>query len=59
MIDLKPCPFCGGDDLELAQEDMGPDGWTFVIECHDCFARGPDGWRRKEAEEAWNTRHED
>lgn len=28
MIDLKPCPFCGGNNIERLDE--------FSIGCHDC-----------------------
>ena len=64
MAELKPCPFCGGERVEVlnaleAQPEMeligmSRDNWNVL--CNDCFALG--GTRRKalEAIEAWNQR---
>ena len=37
MADLRPCPFCGGNDVSLSFNV----GSTFV-ECEDCGACGPN-----------------
>lgn len=51
MINLKPCPFCGG--TELYPHDQEGIAW---IECCDCNAEGPTTEFIREAIEAWNTR---
>ena len=49
--ELKPCPFCGGDDLEVT--DM--DGDHYVL-CHGCALEAPFHDSRAEAVAAWNRR---
>ena len=54
-IELKPCPFCGGNDL--AVESATPD-WSVACLNPACPVK-PDCWSgfsRKEAVEGWNTR---
>lgn len=50
---LKPCPFCGGDDLYFPH---GTD--PAVIECSGCGARSgvPDDQTEVEASAKWNAR---
>ena len=48
---LKPCPFCGGDDLEVT--DM--DGDHYVL-CHGCALEAPFHDSRAAVIAAWNTR---
>lgn len=37
---LKPCPFCGGSNLDISYGDI--DGWIAHVECLDCDeVRGP------------------
>ena len=48
--ELKPCPFCGGEDLK---EQSGPYNIPKVI-CKGCFAS--TFMEGKSAVEAWNTR---
>jgi len=54
-IMLKSCPFCGSRDVaplyRAYQETM--------INCRDCYARGPDRSNLDKAIEAWNDRKED
>lgn len=55
--ELKPCPFCGGNNLgfsEIFDE-------TEVVHCHSCNAEGPfwggnDSQSKQEATDKWNTR---
>lgn len=54
MIELKPCPFCGGEAELVIDEPFR--GFTFV-ECHECGARGSIS-KEREAIKAWNTRAE-
>lgn len=71
MSDLKPCPFCGGDDVNMGvrphfREGKG-NGWTVL--CADCggsigYIERPDGHfyaeydTKSEAIAAWNSRAE-
>ena len=54
---LKPCPFCGSDDLEIRNRHY--------VECLNCetFGPAPDkpmaSWRTDNAVEAWNRRAKD
>ena len=60
--ELKPCPFCGGEDVKLW---VGLHGSTDAkVTCQTCDAEGPlfgaEDWLgmdwRPEAITAWNTR---
>ena len=57
---LKPCPFCGGTDIESYQ--IKP-SWTnpyWRIGCPDCGAWFEVAdWTEEEAINAWNTRAHD
>ena len=48
-IELKPCPFCGGE-AEIQGEDY------FWSECKYCSAETMGNWDVAEAIEAWNRR---
>ena len=54
MIQLKPCPFCGGTDA-YAYCIYAPDYWVY---CPDCGADGPERSSTEQAIEAWNRRAE-
>ena len=64
MAELKPCPFCGGTNVEVlnALEEqpemelvgMTKDNWNVL--CHDCCAFGGTRRTAVEAVEAWNRR---
>ncbi len=49
MSELKPCPFCGGSNLEACSGAGG-----YII-CKDCDAYGP-ALSGAAAEDAWNKR---
>ncbi|WP_426577629.1 Lar family restriction alleviation protein [Xenorhabdus stockiae] len=62
--ELKPCPFCGSDNLGsnhyFDSDDKNYIGW---IDCYSCDARGPEiGWfddfgeAETEAIKLWNQR---
>lgn len=53
-IELKPCPFCGGEAESVINEYLR--GFTY-IECHECGARGSTS-KERQAIKAWNTRAE-
>lgn len=52
MIELKPCPFCGGE-AEITKWYEG-----YFVECREQHCGGTIGAYKTEAEaiEAWNTR---
>ena len=55
--ELKPCPFCGNDDILLDIHHRGNSFRdTYVYYCSDCV-RGEDSYTSKEfAMDAWNNR---
>lgn len=53
MSELKPCPFCGSDDLRYMFY-----GGSTVIHCAGCGIDGPVGADDDEAVEKWNCRAE-
>lgn len=60
MTDLKLCPFCGGEDLEIdhapTYDVHHPD--CYEVHCVECGGRGGEGWTEAEAIAAWNSRAE-
>jgi Lar family restriction alleviation protein len=48
MIDLQPCPFCGGEAINI--------GSLNVVACRDCIAKGHSCASEDEAAEKWNRR---
>lgn len=52
MIKLKPCPFCGNENLLLFQ--INDTEW--VVKCENCDAWGPERDFRYDAAVAWNMR---
>lgn len=64
MFELKPCPFCGGTNVEVLnalenQPEMelvglSKDNWNVL--CNDCYALGGTRRTAVEAIEAWNRR---
>lgn len=57
MSDLKPCPFCGSDDVYVPMTDSRID-WYFVW-CPGCCFAGPGRTKGQDAIEAWNRRAKD
>lgn len=60
MEELKPCPFCGGKNVEVTQEDcFGFDNDEWLIHCDNCglqFGFGKQYKTKSEVIEAWNGR---
>lgn len=55
MNDLKPCPFCGNETIEIATFNQA----TWFYECIECLATGGVSTSKLIALKAWNTRHHD
>ena len=52
---VKPCPFCGSDDVIL--DVWHTAGHTeFAVVCQNCSASGPFDLSVTKAEEMWNMR---
>lgn len=54
--ELKPCPFCGGKNLDISQVSEVVDYGWYVVDCFDCVISGPMRLGEDEAIKAWNTR---
>ena len=52
--ELKPCPFCGGEGVEIL--DYRERGWLYAIECLDCNASTGPQREKLDAIDAWNRR---
>ena len=52
-MELKPCPFCGGDKVWIRQIDMGK---FHYAECQGCLAITTYHDTKAEAITAWNRR---
>lgn len=61
-IKTKPCPFCGGTDLEqVTYGNKDREGWLTALACAECGANGPTVYIKdpKQAQEVfikWNER---
>jgi Lar family restriction alleviation protein len=55
--ELKPCPFCGSDEISHGHVDYGAQGYGNV-ECHTCDALVTAD-TEAEAIAVWNTRADD
>lgn len=51
-MELKPCPFCGGEKLQV----VSVYGEDFYVDCLTCTTCGPSGGTHNEAQELWNRR---
>lgn len=54
MVELKPCPFCGGKDSGMLTTSY--DGYWFAVFCENCMVQTRKCRQEKEAIEAWNRR---
>ena len=54
MSELKPCPFCGCEDIET----FGFWGDLFYVQCTNCTGSVGACDTAEEAEEEWNRRAE-
>lgn len=51
-MELKPCPFCGGEDVQYRCSEEG----EYYMMCYTCYARGPEMMTKRAAEWIWNQR---
>lgn len=57
MIDLKPCPFCGGDaELKTWWAGLGVRRYIHRVQCSKCRCNSGDWKIKPKAVEAWNRR---
>lgn len=56
MTKLKPCPFCGSEDIDCQNYCRGGNVW--FVQCRECGATFPDFDSKEEAVGVWNKRHE-
>ena len=57
MAELKPCPFCGSDNIrQVCTSDFDGSYMVFSMRCDSCGTM--IGWQktRKQAIDAWNKR---
>lgn len=50
--ELRPCPFCGSENLEV--RDVPFVGYAVTCWNDNCLVRGPSRGKAEEAIEAWN-----
>lgn len=57
MAKLKPCPFCGGTNIDCLEAGFRTGVW--FVQCDECYATFPDFDSEAEAIKAWNRRAKD
>lgn len=53
MEELKPCPFCGGSDIDIRTDDGGLSWYSF---CNDCGVICGYSMTKDDTVNAWNMR---
>ena len=56
MINLKPCPFCGSNEVINTSEPKPDENGCYSWVCPDCIAVGGVGESVNDATIAWNNR---
>lgn len=54
--ELKPCPFCACEMMNVCESGTRHAGWEFTVECLNCGADGPYASTPQKASATWNTR---
>ena len=57
-MELKHCPYCGGEASVNIMPFIGFKGSGYVAQCESCWAKTAYYCTKAEAIAAWNTRHE-
>ena len=57
--ELKPCPFCGGENVEVFHPKYNPFIGLYQVQCYDCHFGYKQCHTEKEAVAAWNRRAND
>lgn len=52
-LKLKPCPFCGGTDIDIRTNDYGLSWYSF---CNDCGVMCGYAMTKDDVMNAWNMR---
>lgn len=62
MIELKPCPFCGSDEIDFQWGTTDREGTPLNAYCFNCGVSGPWIYTTSDTEfkavEAWNKRYD-
>lgn len=53
MTELKPCPFCGSNEITIIKDTVDIGGFSYV-ECLECHATS--SWIKGDNYDKWNTR---
>ena len=59
MIELKPCPFCGGTKFWVENRNWAGIVPRYVVTCVRCFKRSDPRTTERRARKEWNRRAED
>lgn len=59
MAELKPCPFCGGVNVFIAELRTNFFESRYAAVCEDCQSLGGNCKTEEKAIEAWNRRNDD
>lgn len=57
-IKLKPCPFCGGENVKIFRHRAYQEVNTWSVCCHDCGFGSVANLNKGALVELWNTRAE-
>lgn len=53
---LKPCPFCGCDDLNVEYTTIANMRELFFVRCYDCGISASWNYTKENVFKMWNTR---
>jgi Lar family restriction alleviation protein len=56
MLELKPCPFCGGDKVDIHVSGMSGVALYYSVCCNECGSSGGLAEAKDEAIGLWNRR---
>lgn len=55
-VDLKPCPFCGGNAKEKQRSGFDYGSYYYFVTCSQCEAKTKDYGSADDALKSWNQR---